>query len=118
MNRRDRILIGGLLILALAVSGLLFLLRKNGAWAVVRVGGTEVARYSLSQDGVYPLNGGTNILKIENGTACMTEANCPDRLCVRQGKVRYNGQTITCLPNQLTVTISGGEKNDVDLAAS
>ena len=75
MNRRDRILIGGLLILALAVSGLLFLLRKNGAWAVVRVGGTE-------------------------------------------GKVRYNGQTITCLPNQLTVTISGGEKNDVDLAAS
>lgn len=117
MKKPDWLLIGGLLALALVAAGLLFLLRQSGSYAVVRVNGAEVARYSLSQEGEYPLNGGTNILKIQDGAAYLTDADCPDRLCVKQGKIRYNGQTITCLPNRLTVTISGGSQSDVDLVA-
>ena len=45
----------------------------------------------------------------------MSEANCPDHICVRQGKIHYTGQVITCLPNRLTVTIEGGEDGGVDL---
>ena len=65
--------------------------------------------------GSFPLNGGTNILVIEDGYAWMSEANCPDHICVRQGKIHYTGQVITCLPNRLTVTIEGGEDGGVDL---
>ena len=72
--------------------------------------GVEIARYSLDDSGRYELNGGTNILVIENGAACLLEADCPDHICVSQGKVRYAGQCITCLPNKLTVTVYGTDQ--------
>ena len=59
-------------------------------------------------------NGGSNILVIEGGQAWLSEANCPDLLCVHQGKIRYTGQSIICLPNRLTVTVEGGEDDGVD----
>ncbi|MBQ2100048.1 MAG: NusG domain II-containing protein, partial [Lachnospiraceae bacterium] len=87
----------------------------EGGVAVVRVNGVETERHALSQNGTYPLNGGSNILVIRDGEAYLSEANCPDLLCVRQGKIHYTGQVITCLPNRLTVTVEGGESNGVDL---
>ncbi len=107
-----------LLLLAAAAAGLWFFLgRTPGTWAVVRVEGREIARYSLAQDGVYPLNGGTNVLTVENGSAAVTQADCPDKICVEQGRVRYTGQCITCLPNKLTVTLEGGGEPEVDLVS-
>jgi hypothetical protein len=82
----------------------------------VKVDGIEVAEYSLSKNGTYPLNGGTNILVIENRKAYLTDANCPDKLCVHQGKISMTGETITCLPNKLTVTVFGAEES-VDLVS-
>lgn len=106
------------LLLAAAAAGLRFFLgRTPGTWAVVRVEGREIARYSLTQDGVYPLNGGTNVLTVENGSAAVTQADCPDKICVEQGRVRYTGQCITCLPNKLTVTLEGGGEPEVDLVS-
>ena len=103
----------------LLLSAVLFLLlhtgRTEGGWAVVRVEGRETGRYLLTENGEYPLNGGSNILVIEDGWAWLREANCPDKLCVRQGRVRYSGQVITCLPNRLTVTVEGGATNGVDV---
>ncbi len=81
----------------------------------MRVDGVVTERHALSADGVYPLNGGSNILVIAEGEAWLSEANCPDLLCVRQGRIRYTGQSIICLPNRLTVTVEGGESNGVDL---
>ena len=103
------LLIGGLLLAAFLALGLKFLLRQEGAALVVRVNGSEVARYDLTETGDYPLNGGTNVLHIENGSAWLTDADCPDKLCVKQGKIQYTGQTITCLPNRLTVTVIGAD---------
>ena len=39
----------------------------------------------------------------------MTYADCPDELCVRQGWIEYDGQSIICLPNKITVMVSGGD---------
>ena len=113
--RADLILIAALL----ALAGILFLAlnhgRQEGGVAVVRVDGVEVERHSLSLNGTFPLNGGSNILVIWDGQAWLSEANCPDHICVKQGKIHYTGQVITCLPNRLTVTIEGGEDGGVDL---
>lgn len=107
--RNDLILILALLLLA----GALFLVygakKTQGARVVVRVDGVETAEYSLYANGTYELNGGTNILVIEDGYAWLEEANCPDKLCVNQGRISFNGQVITCLPNKLTVTVYGND---------
>lgn len=118
MKKRDWILIGSLLALALILLGVFSLLRKDGAWVVVRADGVETAHYSLDQPGEYSLNGGTNVLRIQDGQAWLVSADCPDLLCVKQGKIRYEGQTITCLPNRLTVTVYAGEPDGVDLSLS
>ena len=107
-----------LLLALLLLAGVLFLAlrlgREEGGVAVVRVNGVETERHPLSADGVYPLNGGSNILVIAEGQAWLSEANCPDLLCVKQGKIHYTGQSIICLPNRLTVTVEDGEDSGVD----
>ena len=116
MNKR-RIADVSVIAFFLLVSLLLFLfLRggKEGSEVRVMVEGKEIGVYSLSKDGEYSLNGGTNTLIIKDGKAYMTDADCPDNLCVSQGKISRNGETITCLPNKLTVTVID-EKGEVDL---
>lgn len=113
--KADLIVIAALLIAAGLLALFLRLGRTEGGVAVVRVDGVETERHLLSVDGVFPLNGGTNILVISEGQAWLSEADCPDLLCVRQGKIHYTGQVITCLPNRLTVTVENGESNGVDL---
>lgn len=110
----DCCVILALLLLAGGLALALRLGREAGGLAVVRVDGQVTERHSLAVDGVFPLNGGSNVLVIENGEAWLSEANCPDQLCVKMGKIRYTGQTITCLPNRLTVTVEGGESDGVD----
>ena len=115
--RADLLLIGGCLLLAALLFAAIYLKAEDGSGVVVQVNGKETARYSLYENGTYPLNGGTNTLVIENGAAWLSHADCPDLLCVKQGKIRANGQVITCLPNRLTVTVYGGAENDVDLVS-
>ena len=114
MKKRDIILIASILIVAIAFFLIVELTKEEGAGVTVKVDGVKVAEYSLSKNGTYPLNGGTNILVIENGKAYLTDANCPDKLCVHQGKISMTGETITCLPNKLTVSVFGAEQS-VDL---
>lgn len=111
----DLLLIGGCLLLAAALFAFFSLTSGEGAGVIVRVSGEETARYGLYENGTYELNGGTNTLVIENGNAWLSHANCPDSLCVKQGKIHANGQVITCLPNKLTVTVYGSEESEVDL---
>ena len=111
MKKRDIILIASILIVAIAFFLIVELTKEEGAGVTVKVDGVEVAEYSLSKNGTYPLNGGTNILVIENGKAYLSDANCPDKLCVHQGKISRTGETITCLPNKLTVTVFGAEES-------
>ena len=113
-RRADLIVIASLLLLALVLYLILGAVRTVGGEVVVRVDGVETERHALTEDGTYPLNGGSNILVIGEGQAWLSEANCPDLLCVRQGKIRYTGQSIICLPNRLTVTVEGGEPDEVD----
>lgn len=106
----DACLIVLLLLIALVLLLMFRLGSGSGAWVVVRVNGEEVARYSLFEDGTYPLNGGSNTLVIQGSQVWLCDANCPDKLCVKQGKISYSGQCITCLPNRLTVTLEGAKE--------
>ena len=116
---RDLILVAVLLVAALA---LFFVMRSlqardtgTGAQAVVTVDGKEIGRYPLKKNGTFPLNGGTNTLVVENGEAWVSEANCPDKVCMGMGKISRNGEFIACLPNRLLVVVEGAaEDSPVD----
>lgn len=115
MKKKDLILIGIVLAMILIAFLVISLVKEEGAYVIVRVNGEQVARYELSVDGEYVLNGGTNVLRIEAGKAYLVSANCPDLLCVNQGKIDESGETITCLPNRLTVTVYGADDTEIDL---
>ena len=117
MHKRDFVLIGIVLVLIVATCLVVALTKETGACVIVRVDGQQVATYSLAEDGEYSLNGGTNILCIKDGKAYLTAADCPDHLCVKQGKIDQTGETITCLPNRLTVTVYGAQDSQVDLVS-
>lgn len=115
---RDLILVG---ILLLAAFLLFFFTRRNqvretgtGASAVVTVDGEEIGRYYLNRDGTFSLNGGSNVLVVENGEAWVSEANCPDKVCMGMGKISRNGEFIACLPNRLIIVVEGGEQSPID----
>lgn len=107
--RYDILLIAVLLFISALALGIMLLSRTEGERVVVEINGTQAAQYSLSVNGEYPLNGGTNILVIENGEAYLRYADCPDKVCVNTGRIKYEGQTIVCLPNKIAITVRGTE---------
>ena len=116
---RDLVLVGALVLIALAV---LFFTRsrqgqESGAVAVVSINGEEAGRYPLSKNGTFPLNGGTNILVIEGGEAWVSEASCPDQICMQMGRISRNAEFIACLPNRVLIVIEGGEDTGLDATA-
>lgn len=103
----DVILVSSLLLVILSVFLITAFTKEDGAVARVSVDGVTVGEYSLSFDGEYSINGGTNVLVIEDGVAYMKYASCPDGLCVNQGKKSHSGERIVCLPNRVMVEITG-----------
>lgn len=119
MRRSDLFLLLAFLLLAVLLGIFLWRLRAPGGQVVVRIDGQVTATLSLQADQTYEIHtpeGGVNLLVIEDGTARLEDANCPDQLCVRQGKIRYAGDSIICLPHLLVVEITSGQ-DELDLDA-
>lgn len=111
--RNDIILIAAVLLTAAIFTLIFFSLRKDGAYVSVVKNGKETARYSLSENITVTLeNGGTNVLVIEDGYAFVSDASCPDKICVRHRRIRFAGEAITCLPNKTVIKIVSGEGVD------
>lgn len=74
---------------------------------VVYAGEEEYARFSIREDRelLIETENGTNRLVLKNGKADVTEASCPDKLCVNQSAVSQTGETIVCMPNRVIVAI-------------
>ncbi len=105
--RLDIIIIAAILLVSLSLLLIVTLSKEEGSVVVVEIDGTTVATYPLDKNAEYSLNGGSNVLVIEDGVAYMNYSNCPDHTCEKTGKIRYVGQTIICLPNKIAVTIKG-----------
>lgn len=120
--RNDLILIGALVFAALIFLGIFLLKSEGGDWAVVTLDGREVARYSLSKEGEYPIISGensehSNQLVIKDGKAAVTEANCPDGICVSHRAISRTGETIVCLPHKLVIHIETDKESELDMVS-
>ena len=113
LRKADLLLLAAALVFG-AVLAAVLLLRSPGGTVQVRVAGAITAGYPLDRDASYTItgvNGGTNLLVIEDGAARIEEASCPDGVCVHTGRIRRNGQSIVCLPNQVVVEIVSETEN-------
>ena len=117
MNRKKIVRDIALILIILALSTVILLVTRSrkdqGAYVVVMVRNEEVARYSMAINGIYDIydnngnNAKINTIEIKDGRVRMLEASCPNHLCIRQGWIRFEGQSIVCLPNKVTVIVRG-----------
>lgn len=116
-HRNDILLI--LLVLAVAAALLIYRAasRENGSSIEVTVDGVLLMTLPLDRDTSVVIGEGdhTNTLVIRGGGASVTAASCPDHVCIKRGTIRYDGETIVCLPNRLVVTVVNGEDSGMDI---
>lgn len=106
-----------ILFTALVVGGLLLYLslgHGEGTIAIVSVNGEELERIDLSKvrkayDIDVTTEYGHNTVHVEPGAVSVTEADCPDQICVYQGRLTGSGIPIICMPHRLVIEIEGGD---------
>ena len=109
---------------------LLAAVAASAAWLLLRDGDTDAPTARILRDGVlleeidlnqmeesYTLTfedeRGTNTVLVEPGRIRISEAACPDQVCVNQGFISDGTVPIVCLPHRLLVEIVGAE-GDLD----
>ena len=120
MKKLDLIIIA----VVLAISGLLFFWLyyvngDNGKFVQVEKDGKVVDIFSLDEtlEKKYDFDGETNTLVIKNEKASVTEANCPDGICVNHKSVSRSGESIICLPHKLVITVTDEKSTDDEIDA-
>lgn len=110
------------LLVLLAIIGVGFLIQryffgKTGSTAIIEQDGETISELDLSKDTELVLddgNGGSNTITVKNGKIAVTDANCPDLVCVHTGSISQTGEVIACLPHKLIITISEEKNSDLD----
>ena len=106
-KKKEFIFIGALLAVSVLLCVYVYVLPhvKYGSIQIT-VDGELYGTYSLGKDQVIAI-GDTNVCEIKNGEVKMTEANCPDHLCMKQPAVGSAGGYIVCLPNKVVILGEG-----------
>lgn len=61
---------------------------------------------------VEDVQGGSNTICVEPGRICITDADCPDQICVRRGWLSGSAEPIVCLPHKLVIQLAGSAELD------
>ena len=59
----------------------------------------------------------TNRIAVENGRIRISESNCPDEACIRQGWIAGGNTPIVCLPHRLIIKLETATAPDIDAIA-
>ena len=121
MKKKELIFIISIVIFALILWAAMYFARRGNYGSItITVDGKEYGTYSLAEDQTIQIND-TNVCEIKDGKVSMTEANCPDHLCMKQKAIDSTGGTIVCLPNKVVIegeksTSSGESGTEFDTA--
>lgn len=116
--KKDLILISGILLTAILLWLIpLFMNKETPAVVKVIQDGQVTGTYPLSEDRTEFISYGEesyNLLFISNGEASVSDADCPDGLCIRSRSISRNGESIICLPHKLVIQIESKEESELD----
>ena len=83
---------------------------------VVRVNGEVIDQFDIGSDikKVYDTERGLNEIIINSGKAYISDADCPDSICVNTKHAEKNGDSVVCLPNRFSIEVVGQSEGEVD----
>ena len=119
MTKGDKVLIGIVVILTLLSLG--FIKRQafsnENKFISIQVNGEQVKKIIfdkniIGKQIVIESKYGYNLIEIGDEKVRVIEANCPDKIDVKQGFISKIGESIICLPNRMVVEIKGMEKDE------
>lgn len=104
------------IILTAAALYLFYAFSPKGSVAVIEINGRvyeEISLYSLTGPQTIEVPGDMTVtVRLERDFAEIIESPCPDKLCVRQGKITKAGQSAVCLPAKVSVRLKGSGGTD------
>lgn len=111
-----------LILLIAGIASSVFLIYGGAAGETVKItaNGTTYGTYDLSKDQIIDvkINAHHNIVEIKGGEVFITDADCPDKLCIRQGHINNTSQSIVCLPNKVVIELIGPDSGGPDSYSS
>ena len=78
----------------------------SGQFARVRVNGEVVTTLDLRGGDVRREISGLTVC-VKDGCVSVSDASCPDRVCVESGEISRSGQAIVCVPNRVSIEVVG-----------
>ncbi len=87
-------------------------------------GGGQDAVQEAEQQWIYPLDTettvrvpgplGETVVEIADGTVRVVSSPCPEKICIKTGRISKPGQWIACLPNRVFISIRGRRSEQPD----
>lgn len=86
--------------------------------AVITADGEAVTEIRLSNNTEEEIKINDTVIKINGKSVFFAESNCPDKVCIRTGKLDSHGDSSACVPNRISVYIKGEKtEDDIDIMA-
>lgn len=86
--------------------------------AEIYLNGELLKNVSLSEECEFTIDCGSghNTVTVRGGTISVTEADCPDKVCVRTGAISGGTVPIVCLPHRLEIrVVNGADSVDAEI---
>lgn len=122
MNKHDKIFIGFIVIVSIALffstGKLVSSVNKDEAQAIVSHKDREVLRINMNKDGLYTVKGdlGDVVIEVLDGKIRVSEEKSPLNYCSIQGWVNKTNVPIVCLPNSIIIVIDqNGQATEEDI---
>lgn len=117
LRKRDIILCIVLIAVGITCWLVMWFVLPAGNTADVYIDGKMVQTIDMTVDDAYEFSTdrGSNTVVVESGKIRVSDADCPDKVCVDMGWKSRRGETITCLPHKLVIEIQGGGERDIDV---
>ena len=111
ITKKDLILLF-VVLLAGVVGVVLMNSAETGESAQIIVDGETTEIIALDENYEKQING--VVVCCENGEIFIKNSVCPDKVCMRSGRISKSGESIICAPNRVAVKIYGNKGNMPD----
>lgn len=110
MSKKLRVCVAAAILLAAALIALWCIMRgieRQNPTAEIYLDGELVRSVPLSEDCEFVVESGAgfNRVTVRGGEICVSEADCPDKVCVRTGAISGGAVPIVCLPHRLEIRV-------------
>lgn len=101
----------GIVLMGSAAVCLFFQKKEEDLTATIHLNGEKIETIDLSkvkepyQKEIQCPQGGSNVIEVRHNAIGIIEADCPDKLCQKQGFLDQTALPIVCLPHRLVIEV-------------